>query len=587
MGRSAKHSRWRLLLTIVLVLTLFASIAGALVHVQQKAQLTANQLRKMQVEADLIGAFLTDAMLRHDYTEGQRLLEDWTAKHSEVVVLYVELDNGRPFFVYRDHGQTGTPFTIVRSFQYRDRALTLTLCHDASELRGAMASLRGGLLLLTVTLIGLSALTLWYVLFRWMLRPMEEEIATRTRDLNAARDTLEQQVAERTASLAAEIDMRWRAETELRKRGMLVEQSPVMIFITDRDGVIEYVNPKFEEVTGYSAAEAVGQTPRLIKSPDTPRAVHEDLWRTILAGQSWRGELKDRRKDGREFWATVAISPIKDADGTITHFGALHEDITERKLAEESMIEARHAAEMANKAKTDLLANMSHELRTPLNAIIGFSQAMTDGLFGPLGNERYGEYAAFIQSSGTHLLDLINDILDVSAVEAGRLTLNEEPVSLADTYDSTARLVMPHAETAGVTLHSTIGRDLPLVEADPRRLKQILLNLLTNAVKFTTEGGRVDCDARIDADGDMVITVRDTGIGMDADGIATAMSKFGQVDSSLSRKHEGTGLGLPLTKGLVELHGGTLDLASTVGEGTTVTVRLPASRVIAPAGTMY
>jgi PAS domain S-box-containing protein len=582
MGRTFRYGRWILLFMIVLILSVFASIASLLVHTQLRNQLIAGETRKMEVEAALIGSVLTDTMLRNDYVEGQHLLEDWVSDHQDVVVLDVTLDNGRTFFTFRRADNSATPLTLKQTFQYRDRALSLTLCHDATQLHDALAALRSGLFLLGLSLIGVATLTLWYVLFRWMLRPMEEEIAARTRDLNAARDSLEEKVAERTAALKDEVETRRQTEAELRKLGMAVEQSPVTIFITDRAGRIEYVNPRLERMTGYGRSEFLGQTPQLLKSPETPQIVHETMWATILAGRDWHGELKVRRKDGQEFWAHVSISPIKDPDGTITHFVAMHEDITERKQAEASMEESRHAAELANKAKTELLANMSHELRTPLNAIIGFSQTMRAGLFGPLGNNKYREYAEYIHASGSHLLDLINDILDVAAVESGRLTLNEEEVDLADVQQSAIQFLASQAREAGVTLANAIGSDLPRLRADPRRLRQILLNVLSNAIKFTPQGGRIDCTARRDDDGGLVITVRDTGIGMDENGLITAMTKFGQVDSSLARRQEGTGLGLPLTKGLVELHDGRLDLSSAPNAGTTVTIRLPPWRVLDP-----
>ncbi|SDD65388.1 sensor histidine kinase [Rhodospira trueperi] len=582
MGRTFRYGRWVLLFVIVLILSLFTSIASLLVHTQLRNQLIAGETRKMEVEAALIGGILTDTMLRNDYVEGQHLLDDWVSDRQDVVVLDVTLDNGRTFFSFRRADNAETPLTLKQTFQYRNRVLSLTLCHDATELHDALAALRRSLFLLGLSLIGVTTLTLWYVLFRWMVRPMEEEITARTRDLNAARDSLEEKVAERTAALKKEVEIRRQTEAELRKLGMAVEQNPVTIFITDLAGRIEYVNPRFELMTGYARTEALGQTPRLLKSPETPQIVHETMWATVLAGRDWRGELKVRRKDGQEFWAHVSISPIKDPDGTITHFVAMHEDITERKQAEASMEESRHAAELANKAKTELLANMSHELRTPLNAIIGFSQTMRDGLFGPLGNDKYGEYVDHIHASGSHLLDLINDILDVAAVESGRLTLNEEEVDLADVQQSAIEFLASQAREAGVTLANAIGSDLPRLLADHRRLRQILLNVLSNAIKFTPQGGRIDSAARRDDDGGLVITVRDTGIGMDEQGLITAMTKFGQVDSSLARKHEGTGLGLPLTKGLVELHDGRLHLTSAPNEGTTVTIRLPPWRVLDP-----
>ena len=397
-------------------------------------------------------------------------------------------------------------------------------------------------------------------------------------------EKIEEQVRERTKSLYEEIEVRKKIESQRRKLAGAVEQSPNVVFITDVDGVIEYVNPKFTELMGYSDKEAVGSKPNIIKSGDTPSEVYKDLWSTILSGNEWRGELKDKRKNGEVFWASALITPVRDEDGIVTNFVAMHEDITERKSVEKAMREARHVAEVASKAKTDLLANMSHELRTPLNAIIGFSETMTSSIFGPLGNKQYEEYAEIIHTSGRHLLQIINDILDVSAVEAGKLELREELVNISDISESSIRILRPKTEEGGIMLSGIEATDLPPMLADPLRLKQIFLNLLSNAVKFTPENGTVSCDAYIDNEKNMVITIADTGVGMDEEGVKKALDKFGQVDTSLTRSHEGTGLGLPLTKGLVELHGGTMEIESKLGEGTMVKIRFPSERVVSLDG---
>jgi len=577
--RLRSKNRW-LFVVIVTALGLCVSIASFYIYAQQKQQLIQNQSRNVETEIDLIGNSLTDAMLRHDYSEGRHLLARWATEHNEVTHLKVVFDNGLVFFSYGDDITLGDVSKINQTFQYGTRSLTLTLAHDNRETEGTLATLGLNLATLSFVLTVLMGTTLWFILFRWLISPMEQEIATQTQELRAAKNTLEDQVKERTASLMSEVEIRKKAESSLRKLVSAVEQSPVLIFITNVDGVIEYVNPKFEQVTGYAPEEAIGRTPNILKSPDTLQSVHEDLWTSIKAGREWRGELKDQRKDGSEFWANVSISPIRDADDVITHFVAMHEDITERKMAEEAMRDARRAAELANKAKTDLMANMSHELRTPLNAIIGFSETMEHNIFGPLGNKQYEEYATFIHTSGTHLLHLINDILDVSAVEAGKLTLREEEVNVAEICDAALHIIRPKAHDAYITLTGIEDTALPLLVADPLRLKQIFINLLSNAIKFTPEHGTVSCDASLDDEKNMLITIADTGIGMDAQNLDKAMEKFGQVDSSLSRKHDGTGLGLPLTKGLVELHGGVMEIASDPGKGTIVTLRFPPERVL-------
>jgi signal transduction histidine kinase len=239
---------------------------------------------------------------------------------------------------------------------------------------------------------------------------------------------------------------------------------------------------------------------------------------------------------------------------------------------------AKVGAETANRTKSEFLANMSHELRTPLNAIIGYSEIIKKGMFGPL-SERYREYSSDIFDSGTHLLALINDILDLSKLEAGQFELQEEDVDLAGAIRASMHLIETTAEKSKVRLSVAAGAHEPLlVRADERRLRQILINLLSNAVKFTPEGGRVHVSTSVTSQG-IVIAVSDTGIGMTPDHISKALEPFRQIDSKLSRKYEGTGLGLPLAKHLVELHGGTLSIESKVNVGTTVTVALPPERV--------
>ncbi|MEO3429876.1 PAS-domain containing protein [Pelagibius sp. CAU 1746] len=259
---------------------------------------------------------------------------------------------------------------------------------------------------------------------------------------------------------------------------------------------------------------------------------------------------------------------------------ATYDDVTGSYSAERQLRIAKEEAELASRAKSDFLANVSHELRTPLNAIIGFSEIIKDQLFGPMGNQRYREYAIDIHDSGTHLLSLINDILDLSKIEAGKFELHEEAINLERATKSCFRIMRDRAEEAGVVLEHRFPAQVPNLRADPRAVKQILLNLLSNAVKFTDPGGRVLVYSSINQEGGLVLHVEDTGIGIAEADIAKAMAPFGQVDSSLSRKYEGTGLGLPLTRHLVDLHDGNLTLSSNMGQGTHVSICFPHHRVI-------
>ncbi|MGH6968163.1 MAG: sensor histidine kinase [Stellaceae bacterium] len=269
----------------------------------------------------------------------------------------------------------------------------------------------------------------------------------------------------------------------------------------------------------------------------------------------------------------------KTAEGGIV---GLYLDITDRKRAEDELRRAKEAAESANHSKSQFLANMSHELRTPLNAIIGFSEVMLAEVMGPLGDRRYNEYARDIHNAGKHLLEIISDLLDMSRIEAGKYDLDAEWLDLGELVDGVVRIVRGRAREAGLSLQAAaVGWSSVFCER--RALRQVLLNLLGNAIKFTPAGGRIDVTAKAAADGSLVLCVTDTGIGIAAQNIPQALAPFGQVERTLSRAHGGVGLGLPLSRRLVELHGGHLEIASALGAGTTVSVVLPPDRVGHPA----
>ena len=307
-----------------------------------------------------------------------------------------------------------------------------------------------------------------------------------------------------------------------------------------------------------------------------------EKWREHIETLNTHEPFRDfvyTRKLGTEPEQILSVSgrPCFDPAGQFLGYRGTARDVTEKVQGERRLNEAKLAAEAANIAKARFLANMSHELRTPLNAILGFSDMMVRALKGPLPSE-YQEYGRMIHQSGLHLLAIIDDVLDLAKLNAGRLALDEAPTNLPELIVDTVNLLSAYAQQNEVALSINPAR-LPMFRGDPRRLRQVLLNLTSNAIKFTEPGGHVIVHSREMPDGDLCIEVRDTGIGMTEAEIATAMRAFEQVDPGFNRRHQGTGLGLPLSRALVQLHGGVLQIESEKGAGTTVRVRLPRSRL--------
>jgi PAS domain S-box-containing protein len=351
--------------------------------------------------------------------------------------------------------------------------------------------------------------------------------------------------------------------------------------VIDMDGRYQRVNAALCQLFGYTENELRGRRFLDITHPSYRETGEADS-RRFRDGEidSLETEKRYIAKDGRIVHALTRVGAVRDASGRPVQMLAQIIDITARKEEENELVAAKEQAELANRSKSEFLANMSHELRTPLNAIIGFSEIVAGELFGPIGAPRYIEYAHDIHTSGIHLLSIISDILDLSKIEAGRRDLTESAIDLHEAAESALRLVRGRAENSGVRLVNGIERGaMPRLLADERAVKQMLLNLLSNAVKFTPEGGRVAVGAELRGDGSLAISVDDTGIGMAPENIPRALAPFSQVDSSLTRRYEGTGLGLPLVKSLIDLHGGTLDLESQEGKGTLATVVFPPQRV--------
>ena len=378
-------------------------------------------------------------------------------------------------------------------------------------------------------------------------------------------------------------------EDELRKLSQALEQSPESIVITDTRARIEYVNQAFVDNSGYARDELIGQNPRILNSGRTPNATYAAMWKTLGQGLTWKGEFINRRKDGSEYVEFAIVTPLRQADGSISHYAGVKDDITEKKRIGEELDRHRHhleelvrsrteeltharlLAETASLAKSRFLANMSHEIRTPINAIIGLNYLLRRKGATPEQIERLDK----IDSSSRHLLSIINDILDLSKIEANRLQLEHTDFPLSAILDSVGSIIGQSARDKGLRVE--LERDsVPLwLRGDPTRLRQALLNYAGNAVKFT-ERGRIAIRARLlqesgDAASELLVRfeVEDSGYGIPTDDIGRLFEDFEQADASTTRKHGGTGLGLAITKRLAQLMGGEAGAESVPGSGST------------------
>ncbi len=398
---------------------------------------------------------------------------------------------------------------------------------------------------------------------------------------------------------------------------LIAELAKDAIVCIDSTQRIVLFNRGAEEIFGHESEAAIGR-PLAMLLPERYRDGHPAHLEAFEASEEsarfmgGRAEIQGLREDGTEFPAEASISAFQL--GGERYFAAVLRDVTGRKEAEETLrrneeqmqahllelqdtrdqfeaqgmelvglcedlAKARDAAVLANHAKSQFLAHMSHEIRTPLNAILGFSEIVGDELLGPVSPPKYREYAQDIHTSGRHLLELINDILDLAKIEAGKLEIHDGDVDVAHAVESSLRFVKERAANAGISLETEIAADLPVLRADERMAKQMLINLLTNAVKFTRKGGEVTVLAALDGHGALRLSVRDTGVGIAAADIPKIMESFGPADNARAGVTEGTGLGLPLVKAMIEMHGGTLELDSEVDVGTTVTIRFPPERI--------
>ena len=378
-----------------------------------------------------------------------------------------------------------------------------------------------------------------------------------------------------------DITERKTAEVQLRNLWSTVEQSPVVVMITDAAGSIEYVNPRFYQQTGYTPAEAVGRNPRLLKSGRHTAEFYAAMWGALRAGQTWRGEICNRRKDGALFWESTAIAPVRNGTGRISHFVASKEDITERRRIAEELRQAKEAADAANLAKSTFLANMSHEIRTPMNAILGFAQLLLrDSQLSALQQRQL----TTIQRSGERLMGLINGILEMARLESSRVDLNPAPFDFHRLLDDLERMFSLRAQAKQLRLVVERAGEVPrYLVADETKLCQVITNLLGNAIKFTPSDGTVSLCVRAETEPDgagvrLLVQVEDTGPGVAPEDLPRLFKPFFQTERGAA-VGGGTGLGLAISRQLARLMGGDCTVQSQVGVGSTFAFDVRVERV--------
>jgi len=358
----------------------------------------------------------------------------------------------------------------------------------------------------------------------------------------------------------------------IHKLSIAIEQSPSSIIITDVQNTIEYVNPKFTEISGYQSSEVVGQNIRMLKSGELSADQYKEMWDTIHSEGIWRGELHNRKKNGELYWEWATITSLKNEKGLTTNYIAIKEDINLQKQMEVELIKAKEKAEENDRLKSAFLANMSHEIRTPLNCILGFAELLNDE---DISHEQQLEFAHLIETSGNNLLTIINDILDISKIEAGQVELKKAFFPVAKMIKNIHKEFEHKAIQHGITLKLAVN--LPdkelLIESDEAKIRQVLVNFVGNALKFT-EKGHIEIGCKISGDF-LYFYVKDTGIGIKGQYHEHLFDRFRQVENTPTRKYGGNGLGLAISKNLIELLGGSIGLESAPGKGSTFYFTLP------------
>ena len=377
---------------------------------------------------------------------------------------------------------------------------------------------------------------------------------------------------ENTLVVVRDITERIISEEQIRLLSKAVEQSPTSIEITDKDGNILYVNPKFEKITGYRLDELIGENPRILKSGEQSDEFYYELWNTILSGNVWQGEFRNKKKSGELYWESAVISPVFDSKDNIISFVAVKEDISAKKKMINDLILAKQKAEESDKLKTAFLHNISHEIRTPLNAISGFSGLLRNP---NITQDKINRYTTIIQNSGEQLISVVTDILTISSLEANQEKVNIETVNIISLMNELFSIFKQQAQDKNIEIRKNINLNSSQseVKTDKTKLTQILSNLLSNALKFTKEGF-IELGSNLKGD-ELEFYVKDTGIGIDIKSQDLIFERFKQANKSINNLFGGTGLGLSISKGFVELMGGKIWVDSQEGKGATFYFTIP------------
>lgn len=369
-----------------------------------------------------------------------------------------------------------------------------------------------------------------------------------------------------------DITERKKAQELLNRLSAAVSQTADIVLITDKEGVIEYVNPAFEALTGYKKEEALGKTPRILKSGKHDAHFYDRLWRTILAGEAFRSVLINKKKNGELYYSEKTITPIKDAQNEITHFVSTDKDITERKRYEEELIRANQELIKLDRLKSEFITNVSHELRTPIAMIKEGVSQVVEGLHGELQEkQRYCLDKAL--GNINRLARIVNSILDISSLEAGRVDLKKEKVNIVEIAGWIASYYASRAKEKNLEIKTSFSSECVELPVDRGKLTQVFLSLMDNAIKFTEKGS---IEVRVqDKDGAVEASISDTGIGISQDDLPKVFDKFRQFSRTYGPGEKGVGLGLSIIKGAIELHGGKIWVESEAGKGTKFSFSLP------------